>query len=183
MKQSRDLRMDADAFLDWAMNQPGRHELHNGLVVAMSPERVAHTRTKYAAHGALARAIAAARLGCEALGDGVTVRIDAHTLYEPDASVRCGPATPGDAVEIDDPVVVVEVLSPSSRNLDTGAKLSGYLRLPALRHYLILQTEDRSVIHHHRKEDGEIVTRILQDGLLALDPPGIAVAVSDLFPA
>ena len=53
------LRFTADAFIAWAMDQPrGRFELHHGQVVAMTPERVGHTRAKLAAVNALAAACA-----------------------------------------------------------------------------------------------------------------------------
>ena len=104
---------------------------------------------------ALREAIGARGLACEAFPDGMAVRVNDDTVYEPDALVRCGPALPGEAVEFDDPVVVVEVVSPSSRGIDRGAKLAGYFSLPSVRHYLILDTDKRLVIHHRRDDEGE----------------------------
>lgn len=178
------LRFTADAFITWAMDQPrGRFELHHGQVVAMAPERVGHARVKARAHRALEDAVARAGLGCEALPDGVSVRIDETTVFEPDALVRCGPRTPDDVVEIADPVILVEVVSPSSRGIDSGAKLAGYFRLPSVRHYLVVDSAARTIAHHRRGADGEIATRILRDGALALDPPDLTIVVADLFPA
>jgi Uma2 family endonuclease len=96
--------------------------------------------------------------------------------------VRCGDPLPGDTVKLSDPMIVVEVLSPSTRARDSGAKLEDYFRLPSVRHYLIIKTHSRSVIHHRQGDDGGIVTRILRDGSLLLDPPGITVAVESFFP-
>lgn len=78
-------------------------------------------------------------------------------------------------MRISDPVVVVEVLSRSTRGRDTGAKLADYFRLPSVRHYLIVRAEERVIIHHARGEDGVILTRILPDGLIALDPLGMVL--------
>jgi Uma2 family endonuclease len=183
-EQLRNTRFTADAFIAWAAEQPqGRHELMDGQVVAMAPERMAHTRAKLRAVNALARAISAAGLGGEAIADGATVRIDDRTVYGPDALVRCGPPVPDDALEVADPIVVVEILSPSSRGIDTGLKLDGYFRLPSLRHYLIVNADSRVVLHHHRDDSGAIGVRILHEGSLTLDPPGLVVPVSDLFAA
>lgn len=115
------------------------------------------------------------------LGDGLSVRIDAKTVYEPDALMRCGDPLDDDTVEIADPVIVVEVGSPSTRMLDAGLKLGDYFRLPSVRHYLIVNTASRSVIHHERSEDGRIETRIVRAGAMTLDPPGIAMAVESFF--
>jgi Uma2 family endonuclease len=130
---------------------------------------------------ALRRAIAAKGHSCQAFPDGMSVRVDDRTVYEPDALLRCGPPLPGDAVEVGDPVVVVEVVSPSSRGVDRGVKLAGYFSLPSVRHYLIVDTEKRVIIHHRRDEEGQIGVRILHDGTLALDPPGLEIDVSDTF--
>ena len=83
---------------------------------------------------------------------------------------------------IDNPIVVVEVLSPSTAAIDHGRKLSGYFSLPSVEHYLILDPERRVVIHHKRGQGDAIETRVLSEGSAKLDPPGFAVAVEALFP-
>jgi Uma2 family endonuclease len=182
MEQPRQGEFTADEFIAWAMEQPeGRFELDNGVVVAMAPERVNHGRAKSQAWLALRTAIAARGLGCEALPDGATVRVTDRTVYEPDALVRCGPPLPGDAIEAADPIIVVEVVSPSSRGIDRGVKLAGYFSLPSVRHYLIVDTDKRVVIHHRRGEEGQIGVRIIHEGSLTLDPPGLAIDIRDIF--
>ena len=177
-------RFTADAFIEWAREQPrGRYELAGGEVVAMAPERAGHARVKLSAVNAVAASLKAANLPCEAMVDGMAVRIDEHTVYEPDVLVRCGARTPDDVVVISDPIILVEVVSPSSRAIDSGAKLTGYFRLPSLRHYLVVNIDGRAVTHHQRCAAGDIATRILRDGALVLDPPGATVAVADFFAA
>lgn len=96
-------------------------------------------------------------------------------------ALTCGPALAGDAISLDDPLIVVEVLSPSSRARDSGAKLADYFRLPSLRHYLIVKIESRTIIQHARGADGTIATAIVTGGRLALDPPGIAIGLEEVF--
>jgi Uma2 family endonuclease len=176
--------MTSDEFIAWAMEQPDgeRYELAAGEVIAMSPERLSHAQVKALVWLALRTALAQTSLRCEVLPDGVSVEVDEHTTYDPDALVRCGEPLPGETIKLNDPVIVVEVLSPSTRARDTGAKLEDYFRLPSVRHYLIVKTESRSVIHHGRDGAGEIRTRILRGGSLELDPPGITVTVESFFP-
>ena len=172
--------MTVDEFLAWVMEQPGRYELEDGHVVAMAPERLGHVRAKTAAFDALRAAVARARLPCEALPDGAAVRIDAKTLYEPDAMVFCGAAPARDALAIVAPVVVVEVLSPSTGRRDSHEKLVGYFMVPSIQHYLIVHPDCRILVHHARRSD-EIATRILHGGPLRLDPPGLDLTIEDLF--
>jgi Uma2 family endonuclease len=170
--------MDVDSFIAWAMEQPEgtRYELDAGRIIAMSPERLGHARMKGRIFMCLVSGIAAKGLPCEAVPDGVGVRVDDGTLYEPDALVRCGGDLPGDTRTISDPIIIVEVLSPSTRGVDNGAKLAEYFRLPTLAHYLIVHPETARVIHHRRDEMGDIHTRIRVPGEpLLLDPPGIVL--------
>ncbi|NVO16833.1 MAG: Uma2 family endonuclease [Rhodoplanes sp.] len=175
--------MTVDAFLAWAASQeePQRAELINGQIVMMASERLVHTRIKASAYVALREALAKAAVIGEVFPDGPTVPIDSFTAYEPDALVRCGTPLPGDGMIVADPVIVVEVISPSSAHSDTSAKLIGYFKLPSVRHYLVIDPDTRTVMHHARSADGSIAARTLSAGRLLLDPPGLAVEVADLL--
>ncbi len=174
--------MTVDEFLAWAEGREGRWELQDGAIVAMAPERVAHLRTKAEAMVALRRAVERAGAPCQVFPDGATVRIDAHTAFEPDVLVARGPRLPDEALEIPDPFIVVEVLSEGTARRDHGVKLAGYFSLPSVAHYLILDPESRTVIHHKRGQGAVIETRIVADGLLSLDPPDLELPVAELFP-
>lgn len=183
MSLARQGRMTSAEFLIWAMSQPEgrRHELVAGEVVAMAPERWRHAMAKARAWRALDDAIREAGVPCVACPDGMAVEIDAATVYEPDALVRCGEPLDDDAVKVPDPIIVVEVLSPSSEARDAGAKLADYARLPALRHYLIVDPKSRFIIHHRIEDETVVRTTIVRSGTLALDPPGITVAADAIL--
>jgi len=171
-------RMTADEFIAWAMEQPeGQHfELFNGEVVTMVPERSAQALMKAQVWRRLAEAVEAAGLPCDVYPDGMSVAVDEATVYEPDVLVRCGPRMPGDTVRLKDPIIVVGVLSPSTRSRDLGSKLIDYFRLQSLHHYLIVRPDDGAIVHHARNPDGTILTRIVHDGSVQLDPPGLIVS-------
>ena len=52
-----------------------------------------------------------------------------------------------------------------------------------MRHYLIVDTRRRVVIHHRRDEEGRIGVRIFRHGPLTLDPPGLAIEIPDILVA
>ncbi|MGE0224694.1 MAG: Uma2 family endonuclease [Acetobacteraceae bacterium] len=174
-------RLTRQEFVDWAESQTARYERLNGEPIAMSPERVEHARIKARVWAALDRAIQRAGLDCEALPDGITVEIDDDTDYEPDAVVNCGPRLPSDAMAASNPVMVVEVLSPSTQSIDSNAKLADYFRVPSIHHYLIVQTRKREVIHYTRA-GSDISARIMHLGPITLDPPGITIDLADIYP-
>jgi Uma2 family endonuclease len=101
--------------------------------------------------------------------------------HEPDAVLRCGARLPDDAVVVPDPLVIVEVLSPSTSATDRAWKLQEYFRLPSLRHYLIIWADQQQIVHHRCGISGEIETQIVKTGDMTLDPPGITVALNDIY--
>ena len=174
-------KMTVDEFLTWAEGRPGKYELFGGVVQQMSPERAEHVRVKASVWLAMRQAIRDKNLACEALTDGMTVRIDLHKAFVPDVVVHCEESLDGQSIEVSKPVIVVEVLSPSTASADVSSKLAGYFLLPSIQHYVIVAPEDRSVIHHRRTVGGVIETRALYEGEFDLNPPGIRIDIGDFF--
>jgi len=173
--------LNVEQFLEWAKGRRGRFELHDGAVVAMAPERVGNVAVKGNVYRALGDAIARAKVQCSALPDGAAVHVSEKKWYEPDALVYCGPQAPADSLHIADPVIVVEVSSPSTAHVDEGQKLIGYFSIASVHHYLIVDPEGLPVVHHQLQSDGTILTRIVASGTIRLDPPGIEVDVARFF--
>lgn len=173
--------MDVDAFLAWAEGREGRWELREGQPILMSPERAVHALTKLSAQIALRDGVRRAGLPCRVFPDGMTVRITSRTAYEPDALVVCPPPADLNTMEIPNPVIVVEVLSPSTAADDHGVKLDGYFSLPSVAHYLILDADRRVMIWHKRAQAGAIETRVVRDGVIRLDPPGFEAEAAGFF--
>ena len=178
-------RMNADAFLQWVeANDYGdqRYELIGGFINAMASGRLMHSRAKLRTTNALQSAADDRNLRCEAIMDGVGVKASDDEVFIPDASLYCGEDLAGDIRIVPEPVVVVEVVSPSTRAFDLGHKRAAYLAVPSIRHYLVVEPDQRVVVHHRKGEDGNIAIHLLRDGTLDLDPPGLTVAVADLLP-
>lgn len=175
--------MTVDQYLAWAQDHPGRYELYEGEIFAMSPEGARHAEIKFNIQAALAQAIKTRKLPCQMLPDGMTVRVDAKTAYEPDALVYCGQKADPTSVEIPNPVVVVEVLSPSTRRIDTSKKLAGYFRVASVMHYLVVEPAQRLILHHTRSATDTVITHIIREGTIALDPPGLELTMDEIYTA
>jgi Uma2 family endonuclease len=129
MNQVLPTPMTVDEFLRWSVRQErGRYELERGRVVATPSETIGHVKLKPRVYAALDAAISRAGLPLYALSDGATVRVAKDRAYEPDALVAPLPSQPDDALEVANPVIVVEVLSPSpaSARRDLTTKVAGY---------------------------------------------------------
>jgi Uma2 family endonuclease len=177
-------RMTVDEFLAWAMRQDkGRYELFDGRVVMQQPERWGHVARKGSIYVALLKAIELAKVSYFAATDGATVRIDTSAAFEPDALVAPLPFPGNDAIEVSNPVLVVEILSPSTAKRDLADKLAGYFKVPSIEHYLVLDPDEREIIWHRRAPGGTLHTpATLRKGTLRLNPPGIELALADVFP-
>ncbi len=173
--------MTAAEFLDWDPPEDGeKYELVDGEIVAMGRDRVRHNRAKLRSVNTLAAAIRKAGVQCEAFIDGVPVSPHNLTVRIPDVVVHCGDID-DDAALSDNPVILVEVISPSSAERDEHIKIAEYFQIPSVAHYLVVHDE-KKIIVHHRRGDGDIIeTKLVSEGVLSLDPPGLHAPVAEFF--
>lgn len=177
-------RMTFDEFVIWSEAQPeGRYELIDGEVVVMPSEGGRHNLVKLAAFEALREAARRATFLGTVFTDGMTVRIDGKRGREPDAAVTATPVADLAALWLVDPLIVVEVVSPNSVRDDTGAKLIDCFKVPSIRHYLIVRSLDKAIIHHERADGGEIRTSIWRGGEIRLDPPRLMLNIDPILAA
>lgn len=93
---------------------------------------------------------------CRPFNSDTKIRIEFHDqtrFYYPDAMVVCLPNPPTDHFQ-DHPVIVIEVLSDSTRRTDQGEKRDAYLTIPSLKVLLLVEPETPQVILHRRKPEG-----------------------------
>jgi Uma2 family endonuclease len=176
-------RMTVDEFLAWSSRQEkGRYELQDGRVIMQQSQNMGHLKAKGRIFTLVQAAITRSGLPIYVVPDGATVRIAKSTTYEPDALVALLPMPDDSSLEISNPVIVVEVLSPSSIKRDLIDKLAGYFQVPSIMHYLVLDPEEKVIIWHRRAAAGGLEPPVkLETGILRLDPPGLEIDVAALF--
>ena len=176
-------RMTAEDYAQWAERQDtGRFELIDGIVVQMNAERADHAQIKLNIALALRQRLKVLSIAGQVFGDGMAVRIADRIVHEPDAMLRLGQRLPGETILVTDPVIVVEVLSPSTGPIDTGRKLTNYFLLETVQHYLVVDTTKRLVLHYVRGTDGLPIMRApISAGDVILDPPGLSISIAEIF--
>jgi Uma2 family endonuclease len=184
-------KMTADEFLARTEGLPkeaGRFELWDGdVIVKRGPagfedaERSERWEIKFAIARALHDAVQRAGLPCHVAVEGPSVRFAINRLVEPDALVYCGERVPRGVLEVPNPLIAVEVLSPSTAKTDKGAKLQGYFSLPSLHHYLIIDPDHPALIHRKRRTGEAPETRVTTGRSLLLDPPGLDVDLTEVL--
>jgi len=182
MTVHRNPLMTAEQFYAWAEKQDGSFELFDGVPAARGMRPVIHGQTKFRVAVALADAIAKAKLQCHMVFDGPAIEIDAWNTYQPNVTVHSGEALPDDAIVIPNPLIVVEVLLSRNPLKELRDKLYGYFRVPGIQRYLVVDPDKRAVIHYARASRTSLTTRIMQSGLIALNPPDLEVQLDSIFP-
>ena len=165
-------------FHAWHARQPERWEYVGGVPRLMAPASMNHGLIKK--NITTAFDVALGDGPCVALPDGVQVEAE-DLVAQPDAVITCAPVDHATPV-VREPIVIVEVLSPSSQADDTIHKLAAYTQLPSLRHYLVVWQDRRRVLHMRRTAESEPwQTTIIGDGAIRLDPPGLELAVARIY--
>jgi len=142
-----------DAFLD-AQQDDMLWELVAGRIVAMSNPTEDHEQI--AGNIGAPMKLAMDPKGCRVYQGGIGIQRSADARGvdrpRPDVVVRCGPS--GRRNFITDPLVVIEVLSPSTMDVDRGEKLRFYKALPTLRHIVLVYQEQMRAEHYRRTDEG-----------------------------
>ena len=117
--------LTAEQFLEIEFPPDIKAELDNGVIRMMGGGTRAHARVQMNLYAFLRTALRGT--GCRPFGSGMAVRPHEGSLRYPDVSVDCGGEPGGDDDRIlDDPRVIFEVLSPTTRRVDRGPKLDEY---------------------------------------------------------
>jgi Uma2 family endonuclease len=168
-------------FFAWHEGQERRHELVDGQPRAMTGANNRHnligTNTFLALHRRLTGRPCRALMPADS-----AVRIPAGNIRYPDLVVDCGPYRPDDHAAAE-PVMVVEVLSRSTRTFDQTRKLEEYRTVPSLRHILLLDPEAPQAQLLSRDGDGTWQWRLLSgpDAEVALPAFGMTLPLGECY--
>lgn len=144
-----------DDYLVGELSSDVRHEFVDGLVYAMVGGTGNHSRLAVRIASVLDRQLADSN--CSPFSSDFKVRIQQKSrtfFYHPDVSVFCG-SDRGNDVFGSDPVVIIEVLSDSTRRTDQGEKRDNYMVIPTLQTYILMeQDEVKSVVYQRTASAG-----------------------------
>ena len=174
-------RMTVDEFLRWDDGTDARYELVDGFVVAMAPPVPRHGTLTLRLGGAIDAALRT-RPPCSAHGEAGIVRPDRDdTFYVADIAVTCDPLQPDDQL-IRNPILIVEILSPSTATFDRNRKVPDYRRIASVQEILLL--DSASVFAEVLRRDGDRwITEIVQGptSTLSLGSVPITIPMAELY--
>ena len=121
---------------------------------------------------------------CMVLNSDMRVRIAKSKNYlYPDLSVVCGVETSLEVDNLENPTVIVEVLSPSTADYDHGKKFSIYREIPSLKDYLLVHTQEIMIEHFTPQVDGSwlLTYHNGMDALVEVKSIGCSIALKDIY--
>ena len=177
MGQASLVPMTADEFLAWEADQEFKWEFDGCQPVAMAGGTDEHA----AIQANLLAALVPRLRGTPCRVRGSEVKIKAGSSYRyPDAFVRCTPVERG-ATVTDEPVVIFEIMSPSTERKDRTIKLREYRAIPSMRRYVLLEQDGAVATTYARTDTGWIVDQFDGDGILDMPEIGISVPMAELY--
>jgi Uma2 family endonuclease len=166
-----------EEFLAFDDGMDTRYELFDGQILAMAPASDVH--------GALVMRLArrignALRPGCEVIGEAGIVppeRVDSY--YLADLVVTCAGLTGQQFVA--EPILIVEVLSPSTAATDRERKLPDYRTIPSLEDILVVSSTEPRIEHYRREGDGWKIRDLRGQGTLRVPAFEVAIDLAELY--
>ncbi len=155
-----------------------RYELFGGEIVAMAPPARAHGTLVSRVDRAIGNAL---RPPCEIITEaGIVPPERGDSWYQADLAVTCTPGAPSDQF-LREPVLIVEVLSPSTAANDRGRKLTDYRGIASLQDILVVWSSEPRIEHYHREGDGWKVQDYAGRGTVTLESLAIALDLGELY--
>jgi Uma2 family endonuclease len=177
MPGAAEQRMSLDEFLAWEREQPHRYEYAAGVARMMTGGSLDHSTIASNFDRALSAALRGT--GCMTFRGDAKVIANGNVRY-PDLSVTCSPRS-GRGDVVPDPVLVIEVVSPTTEHVDRGRKKVDYFATPSIRQYAIVEQDERLVDLYTR--DGERWTNeiVAGDAVLKLSAMGVDLSLDAIY--
>jgi Uma2 family endonuclease len=176
--------LTAEQYLEIERKAEFKSEFHNGEMFAMSGGTRAHSGLAFRLAGLLAPHLD--QRGCEGHTSDLRVLIEQSQLYTyPDLSIVCGEPKFADGQKdvLLNPILLVEVLSPSTEQYDRGTKVKLYRTIPSLRECLLISQKTPEIELYRRENDESwtILTANSLDSTLELTSIGFLLPLRDLY--
>jgi Uma2 family endonuclease len=170
-----------DAFLAWEDEQTERYEFLDGLVRMLTGGTEDHDRLSVNLIALLRNALRGGPCSVHASNLKVVSRAGNASMY-PELFVRCGPRE-GKRTRIEEAIVAVEVLSPSTAKNDLTRKRRAYTLLPSMRVVVYASQDEPRFDLVRRRADGGFDDEVVEglQGVLELPEIEIRLAMAEIY--
>jgi Uma2 family endonuclease len=160
MTQTLEKPISVEEYFELERKAEERHEFVDGQMLLMAGEKRVNNRLALRFVRLLEELAQAKK--CETVAQGVKIRTRATRYRYPGFAVSCDPGN--DPYVLENPCLIVEVLSSSTAHIDTGKKLNEYTKIPSLQHYVLVSSDERFVVVYQRFGEEWIAKSFDQEG-------------------
>jgi Uma2 family endonuclease len=158
-----------------------RSEFHDGQMFAMAGGSPNHSLL-----GTTMTALLHPKVppGCRTFNSDLRIKVAGTGLYTySDGGVFCGEPEFAEGDTLLNPVLIVEVLSPSTEAYDRGRKFESYRTIETFREYLLVHQDRRHVEHYSKQDDGSWLLREHSGtgASVAIARLGVHLSLADLY--
>ena len=181
MEQALRTDWTLDGFFAWQEKQQDRYELVDGHPLRMmAGASNAHNRVVLNIQGQLYNQLRDSH--CQPFNGDGSVQTKPGQIRRPDIGIECGPFVP-DGYTASEPRVVVEVLSPTTRDVDTIRKLDEYQQIATLKRILLVETNKPLVTMWTRNDADEWVESEATglEGLIEMPEIGVGLPMAEIY--
>ncbi len=174
------LKLSPEAYLEQERLSETKSEYIAGEIFAMSGGSPAHNLIGGNLIAALHSPLK--KRPCRVYTSDQRVQVSDGYVY-PDISIVCGDPVFSDQDNLQNPTVLVEVLSPSTADYDAGGKFTRYRHIDSLQEYLMVAQDTHHLIHYIRQADNSWLLREYTDEhtKLRLNSIDVHLAMSDIY--
>lgn len=177
MADAAEKLVTVEEFLRFDGESDRRYELFGGAIIMMSPPARLHGMMVSRLVRALGNRLSPP---CEPQTEaGIRLPWSRLDYFQADLAVSCSQPSPDQWCP--DPVLIVEVLSPSTEQIDHTVKLRAYRRLASVRHILLVSTEEPSIEHYARTGRFWRLADLGPGDTIALEALGVEILVDELY--
>jgi Uma2 family endonuclease len=169
--------MTVAEFLDWEERQEIRYEFDGFEPVAMTGGTLRQSTIQVNLLGELRARLRGGP--CRAHGSHAKLSVSFSIRY-PDAFVLCGQQEGTDTIA-HDPVVIFEILSPSTADTDRTVKNAEYRDTPSVKRYVMLEQDRQAATVFAREGDDWVGHLFIGDAVLAMPEIGIELPLAPLY--
>jgi phenylacetic acid degradation protein/carnitine operon protein CaiE len=160
-----------------------KHEYYEGTIFAMAGAKPEHNKIVFN----VTRSMILQMQGksCDVLGSDQRVHVPANSFFTyPDLTIVCDqPTFYTDKMSLTNPSVIIEVLSPTTKDYDRTTKFRLYQDVPTFQEYILIDSRSVLVEHHYKNANGEWICQTWDQFTdhLAIKIAGVTLLLSDIY--
>lgn len=177
-------KLTEEEYLVFEKTAPEKHEYFKGEVFAMAGAGARHN--VIFSNLFISIGIQLKGKPCKPYGSDLRIHIPENTLYTyPDISIICGEIVPSktDPDTAVQPTILIEILSPSTRNYDQGIKFKLYREISTLKEFITVDSESIGIEAYHINSQGNWELRDLRsiEDTLTIKAVGVSLPLKEIY--